>query len=128
METYTLQNTKDDDAFYEYEITVNKLLKKTDCLLLSCVTPVKYKRLNEKVANTDGAIQHGKSRETGHIDEEKQSKNTTQYVFDTTIRKQTQITNDISQNTKDFKHDYAQRACNDHYPKKGEGRYLPCCS
>jgi hypothetical protein len=33
-----------DDAFYEYEITVNKLLKKTDCLLLSCVT-----EFNEKI-------------------------------------------------------------------------------
>ena len=45
-----------DDAFYEYEITVNKLLKKTDCLLLSCVTPVKYERLNEKVAEFNEKI------------------------------------------------------------------------
>jgi len=29
--------------------------------------------------------------ETGNIDEEKQSKNTTQYVLDTTIHKQTQL-------------------------------------
>ena len=35
--------------------------------------------------------QKGQSRETGNIDEEKQNKNTTQYVLDTTIRKQTQI-------------------------------------
>jgi hypothetical protein len=42
-----------DDAFYEYEIAVNKLLKKTDCLLLSCV---KYERLNEKVAEFNEKI------------------------------------------------------------------------
>ena len=41
--------------------------------------------------NTEGAIKNGKSRETGNIDEKKQNKNTTQYVFDTTICKQTQI-------------------------------------
>jgi predicted acetyltransferase len=40
---------------------------------------------------------NGQSRETGNIgygtqDEEKQNKNTTQYVLDTAIRKQTQIT------------------------------------
>ena len=32
---------------------VNKLLKKTDCLLLSCV---KYERLNEKVAESNEKI------------------------------------------------------------------------
>ena len=37
-------------------------------------------------------MQHGQSRETGNIDEQKQSKNTTQYVLDTAMRKQTQIT------------------------------------
>jgi len=36
--------------------------------------------------------QNGQSRETGNIDEEKQNKNTTQYVLDTTKHKQTQIT------------------------------------
>lgn len=44
------------DAFYEYELAVNKLLKKTDCLLLSCVTPIKYERLNEKVAEFNEKI------------------------------------------------------------------------
>ena len=34
----------------------------------------------------------GQSRETGTQDEDKQNKNTTQYVKDTTIRKQTQLT------------------------------------
>jgi hypothetical protein len=38
------------------------------------------------------AIKNEQSRETGNIDEEKQNKNTTQYVLETTIRKQTQIT------------------------------------
>ena len=33
--------------------------------------------------NTEGEIQIGQSSETGNIDEEKQSKNTTQYVLDT---------------------------------------------
>ena len=42
--------------------------------------------------NTEGAIKNGQSRETTQ-DEEKQNKNTTQYVLDTTIRKETQITN-----------------------------------
>jgi len=42
--------------------------------------------------NTEGAIKNGQSRETANIkDEGKQNKNTTQYVLDTTIRKQTQI-------------------------------------
>jgi len=36
--------------------------------------------------------QKGQSKIYGTQDEEKQSKNTTQYVSDTTIRKQTQIT------------------------------------
>jgi hypothetical protein len=37
--------------------------------------------------NTEGAIKNGQSRETGTIDEEKQSKNKTQYALDTTKRK-----------------------------------------
>ena len=44
------------------------------------------------IRETEGAIKIGKSRDTGNIDEEKQSKNTTQYVFDTIIRKQTHTT------------------------------------
>ena len=39
--------------------------------------------------NTEGAIKNGQSRETGNIDEEKQNENTTQYVLDTTMCKQT---------------------------------------
>ena len=42
--------------------------------------------------NTERAIKNGQSRETCNIDEEKQTKNTIQYVLDTTMRKQTQIT------------------------------------
>jgi len=45
--------------------------------------------------NTEVAIKNGQSRETcnmGTQDEEKQNKNTTQYVLDTTIHKQTQVT------------------------------------
>ena len=39
---------------------------------------------------TEGAIKNGQSRETGNIDKEKHNKkhNTTQYMLDTTIRKQ----------------------------------------
>jgi hypothetical protein len=65
--------------------------------------------------NTEGAIKNGQSRETGNIGQinvreyrrgnkkwtikrnntrrRKTNKNTTQYVLDTTIRKETQITN-----------------------------------
>ena len=39
-----------------------------------------------------GQSKNGQSRETGNIDENKQNKNITQYVLDTTINKQTQIT------------------------------------
>ena len=43
--------------------------------------------------NTERAIKNGQSIETDNTqDEEKQSKNTTQYVLDTTMCKQTQIT------------------------------------
>jgi hypothetical protein len=35
--------------------------------------------------NTEGAITNGQSREAGNIDDEKQSKNTTQYVLNTTV-------------------------------------------
>jgi hypothetical protein len=41
--------------------------------------------------NTKGAIKNGQSRETaGNTDEEKQYKDTTQYVLDITIHTQTQ--------------------------------------
>jgi len=45
--------------------------------------------------NTEGAVNNGQSRKTvniGYTRLEKQSKNTSQYVLDTTMRKQTQIT------------------------------------
>ena len=42
--------------------------------------------------NTEGAIKHGQSRETGNIGVHKMKKNTTQYELNNTIRKQTQIT------------------------------------
>jgi hypothetical protein len=44
--------------------------------------------------NTEGAIKNGLSRETGNRDKSKKNKNknTTQYVLDTTIHKQAQIT------------------------------------
>ena len=42
--------------------------------------------------NTEGAITYEQSREIGNIDKEKQSKNTTHYVLDTTICKQRQRT------------------------------------
>jgi len=46
--------------------------------------------------NTEGAINNGQSREEKlatqcHQDEEKQNKNTIQYVLDTSMNKQTQI-------------------------------------
>ena len=47
--------------------------------------------LKYMLENTEGAIKNGQSRKTCNIDEEKQNKNTTQYVLDTTICKQTQI-------------------------------------
>ena len=45
--------------------------------------------------NTEGTIKNGQSRETdniGHKMKTNKTKNTRQYVMDTTIRKQTQIT------------------------------------
>ena len=45
--------------------------------------------------NTEGAVKKGQSRETGNIGytrRRKYNKDTTQYVLDTTILKQTQIT------------------------------------
>ena len=39
----------------------------------------------------NGQTKNGQSRETGNIDENKQNKNITQYVLDTTIHKQTHI-------------------------------------
>jgi hypothetical protein len=47
-----------------------------------------YKKTLE---NTEGAIKNGQYRETGNKDEDKQNKNTTQYVMDATLHKQTQI-------------------------------------
>jgi hypothetical protein len=41
--------------------------------------------------NTIGPIKNGQSRETGNIGHTKQNKNTTQYVLDTTVHKQTQV-------------------------------------
>jgi len=45
---------------------------------------------------TDGTIKNGQSREAGNTGltrhKAKTNKNTSQYVFDTTMRKQTQIT------------------------------------
>ena len=51
--------------------------------------------LKKTLENTEWTIINGQSRETGNMgtqDEEKQNKNTTQYVLDTTICKQTKIT------------------------------------
>jgi hypothetical protein len=38
------------------------------------------------------AIENGQSRKTGNIGYTRRRKNTTQYMMDTTIRKQTQLT------------------------------------
>ena len=46
--------------------------------------------VNKYQGTLKGAIKIGQSRETGNMgtqDKEKQNKNTTQYVFDTTTRK-----------------------------------------
>jgi hypothetical protein len=48
---------------------------------------INYKDVFEKLENTEGAIKNGQSRETGNKMKEKQNKNTTQYVLDTTMRK-----------------------------------------
>jgi len=42
--------------------------------------------------DTEGAIEKRTIQRNWQQDEEKQSKNTTQYVLDTSMRKQTQIT------------------------------------
>jgi hypothetical protein len=44
--------------------------------------------------NTVGAIKNGQSRETGNIGytRQRKTKKTTQYVLETTMRKQTQVT------------------------------------
>ena len=47
---------------------------------------------------TEGAIKNGQSRETDNKTKDKQSKNTTQYVLDTTICKQTQIRHEPMKN------------------------------
>ena len=48
---------------------------------------------NQKMNNPEKLATYGTQ------DEEKQSKNTTHYVLDTTIRKQTQITNNVNKTT-----------------------------
>ena len=51
-----------------------------------------FSQTKSTLENTEGAIKNGQSRETGNIGYEvTQNKNITQYVLDTTIRKQTQI-------------------------------------
>ena len=52
-------------------------------------------KCNKRQRYTDGSFKNGQSRETGRqatYADDKQNTNTTQYVFDTTIRKQTQLT------------------------------------
>ena len=44
------------------------------------------------IRNAKGAIKNGQSSKTGNIDKVKLNKNTTQYVVDATMPKQTQIT------------------------------------
>ena len=44
------------------------------------------------VINTKGVFKNGQFREPGNIDEEKQNKDAKQYVLDTTMHKQTQMT------------------------------------
>jgi hypothetical protein len=44
------------------------------------------------IENTEGVIKNGQLEKQATQDEETQNKNTTQYVMDTTLRKQTQIT------------------------------------
>ena len=54
-------------------------------LLVLCLYAIQYRK----------AIKNGQSRETckiGHTRRSKQNKNTTQYVLDTTMRRQTQAT------------------------------------
>ena len=54
-----------------------------------------YVANRKTLANTEGAIKMDnieKLTTQGTQDEDKQKKNTTQYVLDTTIRRQTQIT------------------------------------
>ena len=66
----------------------NKSLSEVKCGLDSA-----YMHLicsNETLENNERAIKDGQSGKTGNM--KNNSKNTTQYVLDTTIRKQTQIT------------------------------------
>ena len=58
---------------------------------MACFTLLDY-YLQQTLENTEVAIKNEQSRETGNIDEEKQSRNTTQYALDTTMRKQAHIT------------------------------------
>ena len=55
-----------------YQMKITKIFNKHEFVLLE---------------NTEGTIKNGQSRET-----DKQNKNTTQYVLDSTMHKQTQIT------------------------------------
>ena len=56
------------------------------------------KKVSKKLTleNTEGAIRNGRSREVSNVlgtqEKQKQNKNQSQYVLDTTIHKQTQIT------------------------------------
>ena len=59
--------------------------------LVACFTLLDY-YLQQTLENTEVAIKNEQSRETGNIDEEKQIKNTTQNILETTMRKHTQIT------------------------------------
>ena len=58
---------------------------------MACFTLLDY-YLQQTLENTEVAIKNEQSRETGNIDEEKQNKNTTPSVLETTIRKHIQIT------------------------------------
>lgn len=45
--------------------------------------------IKQTLENIKGVIKNGYSRETGSKDEENETKNATQYLLDTTMRKQT---------------------------------------
>ena len=56
-----------------------------------CQKMYSLEQYKKTLENTEGAIKNGQYRETGNKDEDKQNKNTTQYVMDATLHKQTQI-------------------------------------
>ena len=60
-------------------------------IYIDCKSRCKSKYHTISVENTEGVIKNGQSRGTGNIDEEKQNKNTTHYMLDITIHKQTHI-------------------------------------